>query len=316
MVMSCRRLGGMRFSKSVVCLLGLFSILARSDNTSVLRVKEEDRTSILDSQVTTRIIGGVFAENSLPWVVLIDKVGGNKVTCTGSIIASRWIVTAAHCLLNARNDGYVGPEGTQIRYGCSDVASDSCKVANAVFVKGHPCFTPSRDQDHDDVALIRLDRDLQIDPVVVDGWDWGIVNLTEGNEISLAGFGSVSNQRIAQSQNLMRVDVPLASEEECVLATPWRNEKGYIHFNNIWCTGGAAGKDSCYGDSGGPAVHRYRGIDFLVGVLSIGSEKPAGSSCGVEGRYGLYTKLRHYSAWMRQGGLQAQLPRISRAPGS
>lgn len=264
-----------------------------------LRAKQARISAEDGPAASTRIIGGKTADDTMPWVVLFHMSGGNDITCTGSVIAPRWIVTAAHCILNSRSDGYVTEQGTEVTYGCSNVNSEQCKIARAVTVKGHPCYTPSTDQDHDDLALIELDRDLDITPVLVDGWEWGVVPIKKDDPVSLAGFGTVANSPVVASPDLMRVTLPLSTEQACILANPWRYDKGYVDFSNTWCTGGTEGKDSCYGDSGGPAVYQHRGVDFLIGILSIGSEKPAGSACGMEGRYGVYTKLRHYSAWMR-----------------
>ena len=61
-----------------------------------------------------------------------------------------------------------------------------------------------------------------------------------------------------------------------------------------FCTGGAPGKDSCFGDSGGPAI--FEGLrraaaagggaaPASVGILTRGSEHPENTAdCGVEGR--------------------------------
>lgn len=265
-----------------------------------------------EADFSLRIIGGTYAEQTMPWVVKIDRAGYNSITCTGQVVESRWIVTAAHCLMNADLNGFVGAGGTRVVYNCSDTRSDDCIQANAVKVVVHPCYAPALERHHDDIALIQLDRDLGIQPVLVDGWQV-LADLSEGTEVSLAGFGVVRSEDAEGSPRLMRVAVPLASKEKCVAANPTDAEKGNINFDHVWCTGGTEGKDSCAGDSGGPAVYEADGRPCLVGVLSIGSELPAGDvglrNCGVEGRYGVYTKVRFYTKWMvatiEEGGYAA-----------
>eukprot|EP00961_Rhodomonas_salina_P261637 3536097-Rhodomonas_salina.1 len=153
----------------------------------------------------------------MPWVVKIDRAGYNSITCTGQVVESRWIVTAAHCLMNADLNGFVGAGGTRVVYNCSDTRSDDCIQANAVKVVVHPCYAPALErvhspqcsltwsfarisnvltcffQHHDDIALIQLDRDLGIQPVLVDGWQV-LADLSEGTEVSLAGFGVVRSE--------------------------------------------------------------------------------------------------------------------------
>jgi len=153
-------------------------------------------------------------------------------------------------------------------------------------------------QDHDDIALIKLDRDLGIEPIQVDGWQ-SILTLPAGTEVVLAGFGVLQSQDVEGSPRLMRVTVPLASKDECTAANPSAAAEGTLHFEHVLCTGGVAGKDSCRGDSGGPAVVEQDGRQWLVGVLSLGSELPlTPSGCAVEGRYGVYTNVRWYTDWM------------------
>jgi len=68
------------------------------------------------------------------------------------------MVTAAHCILNSQNTGYRKPGlGTEITYGCLDINDGTnCKRVGATRYIAHPCYTPSNDHDHHDVALIEL----------------------------------------------------------------------------------------------------------------------------------------------------------------
>jgi len=114
----------------------------------------------------------------------------------------------------------------------------------------------------------------------------------EGLSASLLGWGST--RRL--SNVLLKVDVPVASQASCRANEPRAVNQNYINFDNIVCTGGTAGKDSCNGDIGGPAVVTYSGQHYIVGVLVKGTELPAHSgACGVEGRYGVYTAVSKYT---------------------
>jgi secreted trypsin-like serine protease len=234
------------------------------------------------SDIKRRIIGGYAAgENDFPWTVLINKIGGDPVICTGSIVSKRWIVTAAHCILNDDDTGYKTPlpiGNTQIVVGCADLSSSSCTKYNIRTLVAHPCYTPSTDQDHDDIAMMEVDTDIQMDPnrfALVDGIQ-GTVPYVEGSQVIIAGFGMTNNQVSQGSSTLQRASIGIATKAFCVQQNPYSYTTRYIDFNNVICTGGPAGKDSCNGDSGGPIIFQNAsGTSWLIGVLSKGSERPS-----------------------------------------
>jgi trypsin len=228
-----------------------------------------------------RIIGGYAAgTDDFPWAVLIKKIGGDSTICSGSVISKRWIVTAAHCILNAQNTGYKSPlplGNTQVVIGCANLDSNKCVTYNVKLFRAHPCYTPSFDQDHDDIAMMELDRDVHLDPsqfALVDGVQ-GTAAFAEGSTVTIAGFGMTSTARQG-SRTLMRAEINIATRSFCEQQNPYSRSNGYIDFANVICTGGPAGKDSCNGDSGGPIIFKNAsGTPWLVGVLSKGSELPS-----------------------------------------
>ena len=227
-----------------------------------------------------RIIGGYPAQSSdFPWIILINKIGGESIVCTGFIVSNRWIVTAAHCILNGQDTGYISPQpigNTQAVIGCANLASSSCITYNVKRVVAHPCYTPSTDQDHDDIAMMELDSDAHPSSfALVDGIQ-GTAPYTAGSNVTIAGFGMTQNGVQQASSVLMRAEIALTTQAYCEHENPFAFSTGYINFSNVICTGGPAGKDSCNGDSGGPAVYRdAAGTPWVVGVLSKGSELPS-----------------------------------------
>ena len=57
-----------------------------------------------------------------------------------------------------------------------------------------------------------------------------------------------------RASELQAVKVETVSKEQCIEANPYSHSKSYVNFDHVVCTGVVAGKDSCNGDSGGPAI--------------------------------------------------------------
>lgn len=92
----------------------------------------------------------------------------------------------------------------------------------------HPCYTPSPDQDHDDVALLELASDPGLPPdyyANVDGIN-GSVPITEGMDVILAGYGITSNYGSGGAVTRMAVTVPMRTAQECIAANPNDIRKG------------------------------------------------------------------------------------------
>jgi secreted trypsin-like serine protease len=289
-----------------------------------------------------RITGGEKATGTYRWVAKLETLGGVWAGCVGNLISERWIVTAAHCILNDQNTGYKSaatPGNSKIKYGCLNTESASCKIVDAVRYIAHPCFTPSDDQNHDDIALIELRAPVE---GMAGQFAWvnglnGSISIGDGQDVILAGFGATTNEdyciskcaewgmiskvaqmnnvtqvampvgcdcvpepgRTALSKYLMQITVPKRPTSMCEHMNPWQVSKQYVNYNNVICTGGSRGKDSCYGDGGGPAIVMRDARPWLVGVLSTGSELPeANQSCGAEGRVAAYTAVEKYSNWI------------------
>lgn len=250
------------------------------------------------NQRQRRIIGGIHAEDEYPWVVHILKNGAKTSVCTGQVFARRWIVTAAHCVLDSSRTHIIPVDITTVTIGCRDLRSANCKFANLKRIVLHPCFTPSQSEAHDDIALLEMDRDLGIG-VLVDGLN-GTAEVVPRMNATVLGFGTTNNEIIRGSSVLMQTQLRVATREACAGANPRADADSSLDFDNVFCLEGIEGRDTCHGDSGGPALvvpapHQ----PWLVGILSVGSELPSGTrDCAVAGRYGVYTLVRRYTAWM------------------
>lgn len=111
----------------------------------------------------------------------------------------------------------------------------------------------------------------------------------EGENVTVSGWGVMSEGEGSISNVLNAVDVPVVTNEECKVAYGQRVNQDHV------CAGlKQGGKDSCQGDSGGPLVRKRGGQSELVGVVSFGY------GCAQAGSPGVYTKVSHYIDWIER----------------
>jgi secreted trypsin-like serine protease len=201
----------------------------------------------------------------LPWVVLlVDEAG--EPGCTGSLIAPRYVLTAAHCA----RDGLTVLYGNRSRSAARRVA-----VREVIL---HPQFT--REPVTHDVALLRLAVPLRVPAVPVAGpaESWDLVRA--GAEVTVAGWGVLAG---APGRPDLLNAATLRLAEVSTIGT---------HLAVRLPRGGP-----CGGDSGGPLVIRGGdGVAVLVGVASVTD----GDLCATAGGIAGYTHLAALAPFLRE----------------
>ncbi|KGO68710.1 Peptidase S1A, chymotrypsin-type [Penicillium italicum] len=181
---------------------------------------------------------------------------GGSLNCGGSIISHNHVVTAAHCVSTA------SASELGIRAGSSFCDSGG-SVVNISSIAIHPKYdTVTFDND---IAILTLAESITYGPRIAPlGIPYNGSGLpSNGEEVVVSGWGAV-HEGGAPSPTLRAANVSMINMKEC--KARFRNWKPIT--DSMFCAGvPEGGRDSCDGDSGGPAV--ANGI--LIGVVSWGN---------------------------------------------
>lgn len=207
-----------------------------------------------------RIIEGSDAPISdFPWMValVIASTPANQQAhfCGGSLIAARWVLTAAHCIVDFQ------PADIQILTGTADLGSGGTRV-NVADLHVHPNYVDGA-SFKSDLGLVELTSDVpgpySFMPIS------NLETLTPFTRVTTTGWGRLTAGVAGSSPTLQVTEVPIISDAECA-----QIYEDLLNATMI-CAGFIAGGTSpCQGDSGGPLLLNFGGIDYQIGITSWG----------------------------------------------
>lgn len=218
---------------------------------------------------TSPIVGGTTVSASYPWFAkVVRKLDGKWYGCGATLIAPRWAVSAAHCLIT--------PSTAQLVFNGSitshDVAAGEI-VTSILRVLQHPDFLDDGEHQYNDIALLELSSD-----VLLPAADLHVspLYLQEGVPVRIVGWGTLGTYA-ALSTTLRYADTQIIATKRVCEWAPTLHDSctnntltHSIVFAGEWTTGS---KDTCQGDSGGPLVYARSDNDVtLLGVTSYGQE--------------------------------------------
>ncbi|KAM6224356.1 granzyme A-like [Rhynchocyon petersi] len=199
-----------------------------------------------------------------------------KELCAGTLIREDWVLTAAHCYLQKKNQITLGTHPKEQTFSIKNIVP-------------YPCYDP--DTFEGDLQLLQLSSKAKINeavktlPLPKTGED-----VKPNTKCHVAGWGSTSKNPCEKSETLREVNITVIDRKTC-------NDKDHYNFdkfvvdNSMICAGGKKGEDdTCKGDSGSPLIcdNTFRGI------TSFGE-------CGNPKKPGVYTLLtKKYLNWIRK----------------
>ena len=229
-----------------------------------------------------RIIGGRYStKQAHPFFVKLEKHG--SLYCGATLISSEWLLTAAHCNTVGLT-AIFGMNGNTNIFG-----------RNTVTMRfPHPNY---HDEIFNDVMLLRMAKPIVgIVPVRLN--DDLPVRTMINETLTVIGVGTETAHAFSPSEFLREVNVEAKSHTDCSTAYASSSSSSssssqgllVIDERTMMCAA-KSGKDSCFGDSGGPLLDR-NGIQ--VGIVSWGY------GCANDAYPGVYTRVSAYMDWIQE----------------
>uniref|UniRef100_A0A914CEM0 Peptidase S1 domain-containing protein n=1 Tax=Acrobeloides nanus TaxID=290746 RepID=A0A914CEM0_9BILA len=230
-----------------------------------------------------------------PWIVSIHGYG--RQICTGSIIAPRFVLTAAHCYMKKKDE----EEYYSIHAG-SNYANEG-QVVKVKQVTTFDDYISDHDKIPNDIAIMELDTPLQFHENVTKICLPKKFKETPNDQVSIAGFGSTSHDGETDNFILREAMINFRDFNYCKeAAIKWNyTSKNYI------CAG-ARNKGTGLGDSGGPLMYKRNNKNdpyskmrwFEVGVVAGGGyrsfEKESQYKSGWS--HTLFARVSAYCNWI------------------
>ena len=239
-----------------------------------------------------RILNGKHSVyGAWPWLAAIYTKGPKpndrfELSCGGTLVSKRWIITAAHCvfLFQIDKQRIKVKLGDHFRFMVDPYEETFELDDNEAIVFGgiDKGYDPHRYDN--DIAMIKLNRDVKFNSHVRPicllkplHHDVGLTN--PGSRATVVGWGYYTVGGNSKAFSPLETTVSIHHNSRCNEAVV-----GRILTDNMICARGND-TDACPGDSGGPLMCQADDNRFsLCGIVSFGRR----NTCSVG--YGVYTR--------------------------
>lgn len=231
---------------SMQMLLHAFAILFSSLSVAVCHDQVNSSCGMAVKTIGLIYGGNESQTNSWPWHVAIYQISGNEYLCGATLVASSFVVTAAHCIQYKQQALPRQSSEIVLKLGKHDLAMQYERHSINAYPSGiflHPDWNVETLKFESDIAIVALEVAVQYSASIQPICLW---KQEDGPDVSsgvVIGYGKSEAPELPNK--LRELEVEILSNEDCFLKN---SRLALISSKTSFCAGRDSHSGPCHGD--------------------------------------------------------------------